>query len=330
MGSSLYILSIIPACFSQVKEQVTTGFFVINCNKISYLDKLDRLQNAFVYATKLSEAIGVSRRTLLNWRNKPESISVEYRLNIDVLYCRLFLIPEWDQPGQTFKPVLLPDDMPHNEAFFLPFLRQLSYGTIEIETDMAKADFDRIIDGEKLPRNMDRRTFLEGFNAYFTHKWLWQYIVERGDPLMITEERIKSLHTEFIRGIHENTGEYSKNIRVMGQLDSVQTTEPEDIAEEVNRWVFKEAKSATLEEIARAHAYFILIHPFGDGNGRVGRALMMVQCLNARLMPPVLDGENRAMYYAAMEHAMVHGRYMPLTRLFHEAAQRGLVQGARG
>ena len=55
---------------------------------------------------------------------------------------------------QTFEAVLLPDDMPHNEELFLPFLRRLSYGTIEIETDMAKADFDNIIDRKKMPKNM--------------------------------------------------------------------------------------------------------------------------------------------------------------------------------
>jgi hypothetical protein len=113
-------------------------------NNISTLDKLDQLQSALVYSTKLSEALDVSRRTLLNWRQKPESISAKYRLDIDVLYCQHFLIPEWDVPMQTFEAVLLPDDMPHNEALFLPFLRRLSYGTIEIETDMAKADFDNI------------------------------------------------------------------------------------------------------------------------------------------------------------------------------------------
>jgi Fic family protein len=61
----------------------------------------------------------------------------------------------------------------------------------------------------------------------------------------------------------------------------------------------------------------------GDGNGRVGRALVMAQCLNARLMLPLFDGENRAMYYAAMQYSMVQGRHTPLIRLFHESAQRG-------
>jgi hypothetical protein len=39
-------------------------------------------------------------------------------------------------------------------------------------TDMAKVDFDSIIDGKRLPKNMDRQTFLEGFNAFMTHQQL--------------------------------------------------------------------------------------------------------------------------------------------------------------
>lgn len=289
-------------------------------NKIGYIEKIDQLQKAFVYSTKLSEEIGVSRRTLLNWRQKPESISEKYRLDIDVLYCKHFLIPEWDKPKQTFDAVLLPDEMPHNEAIFLPFLRRLSYGTIELETNMAKADFDSILDEKKLPKNMDKQTFHEGFNTFITHKQLWQRIVEHGEPMSITVENIKALHADFMRGIYENAGFFSTKIRVMGKLKGIQTTDPEDIDEEMHRWVYKAAKSATLEAIAKAHAYFILIHPFGDGNGRVGRALVVAQCLNARLMPPIFDGKNKAMYYAAMEYAMKHGRYAPLIRLFYEAA----------
>ena len=292
-------------------------------NEISYTDKLSQLQEAYEFLTKLAEAIGVSRRTLLNWRDRPESIKTEHCLNIDVLYCKLFLIPKWDKPKQTYTPVLLPDDMPNNKALFMPFLRRLSYGTIEIETGMLKADFDKVLDEKKLPKNIPRQTFYEAINTFFTHQWLWQKIVERGERLIISEESIKNLHADFMRGAYEQAGFYSENIRVMGRLEGVHTTLPEDIPEEMNRWVYKASSAANLDDIAKAHAYFIAIHPFGDGNGRVGRALVMAQCLNERLMPPVFDGENRAMYYAAMEHAMTHGRYTPLIRLFYEAAQRG-------
>lgn len=291
--------------------------------EISCFDKMDALLAHFKQSTRLAEAIGVSRRTLLNWRDRPESISTTHRLDLDVLYCKHFVVPEWDAPKQTFEPVLLPDDMPNNERLFMPFLRRISYGTIEIETDMDKADFDRIIDDEKLPKNMSRQMFHEAVNAFLTNKLLWNKIVEHEQQLAITQQSIQGLHADFMRGVYENAGFYSTNIRVMGKLEGMDTTLPEDIAEEMNRWVYKCAEAGTLEEIAKAHAYFISIHPFGDGNGRVGRALVMMQCLQARLMPPIFDGENRAIYYATMEHAMKHGRYIPLIHLFHQAAERG-------
>lgn len=290
---------------------------------MSYLDKIEALQVHFEQSIRLAEAVGVSRRTLLNWRDRPESIKPEHRLDIDVLYCKHVVVPEWDCPKQLFEPVLLPDDMPNNERLFMPFLRRLSYGTIEIETDMDRVDFDRVIDDEKLPKNMSRKKFHEAINTFLTNKFLWQKIIEHAQPSDITAQTIQGLHADFMRGVYDNAGFYSNKVRVMGKLEGVSTTSPEDIPEEMNRWVFKCAAANSLEGIAKAHAYFISIHPFGDGNGRVGRALVMMQCLQARLMPPIFDGENRAIYYAAMAHAMKHGRYIPLIRLFHEAAERG-------
>jgi len=291
-------------------------------NHISYIDKLDQLQSIYEMSTRLAEAIGVSRRSILNWRDRPDSIKPEYRFNIDVLYCKHFVIPEWDKPGQSFAPALLPDDMPGNEALLMPFLRRLSYGTIEIETEMSRDDFDQAIDAEKLPRNMSRQTFHEAVNTYFTLSWLWQKIVAHAEEFHLSEESIKAMHADFMRGLRQDAGFYSGKIRLMGQLDGVHTTLPEDIPEEMNRWIYKCREAAGLEEIAKAHAYFIAIHPFGDGNGRVGRALVMAQCLNAGLMPPLFDSRNRAMYYAAMGHAMLHGRHAPLIRLFYESALR--------
>jgi hypothetical protein len=290
-------------------------------NEMSYLDKLDALQDVYGMSSSLAEAIGVSRRSLPNWRDRPESIKPAYRLNIDILYCKHFLIPEWDKQRDALPSVLLPDDMSRQPALWMPLLRRLSFGTIEIESHMSKSDFERAIDTAKLPGNMSRETFYEAFNTFVTLQWLWQKIVVHGEPFHIADESIKGLHTDFMRGLRDDAGFYSTNIRVMGRLENVHTTLPEDIPEEVNRWVFKCGKAATLDEIARAHAWFIAIHPFGDGNGRVGRALVMAQCLNAGLMPPLLNSRNQAVYYAAMEHAMVHGRHTPLIRLFHEAAK---------
>jgi len=272
-------------------------------------------------STALAEAICVSRRSLLNWRDRPESIRPAHRLTIDILYCKHFLIPEWDKQGQPRSPVLLPDDMARRPDLWMSFLHRLSFGTIELESPMSREDFERAVSTEKLPGGMSREIFYEAFNAFSTLQWIWRKIVEHGEPFHITDESIKSLHVNFMRGLRDDAGLYSSKMRVMGRLENVHTTLPEDIPEEVNRWVFRCGKAAALDEIAKAHAWFIAIHPFGDGNGRVGRALVTAQCLNASLMPPLLNSHNQAIYYAAMEHAMAHGRHAPLIRLFHVAAE---------
>lgn len=289
-------------------------------NEIDYVEKLKALQGVLSMSTKLAEALGVSRTSLVNWLDKPSSISADNRFNIDVLYCKHFVVPEWDNPKPSFEPVLLPDDMPHNDRVFMPFLRKLSYGTVEIETGISKQDFDKAVDAKKLPKNMSVETFHEAFNTFVTLQSVWQKIIEHGEAFDISEESIKTLHDGFMRGLRHDAGFYSKKRRVMGQLEDFETTWPEDIPEEMNRWVYKYKHAAKLEDLAKAHAHFMAIHPFGDGNGRVGRALLMVQCLNAHLMPPVFNTDNRAMYYAAMEHAMVHGRHTPLIRLMYEAS----------
>ena len=286
---------------------------------ISYIDKLNALKGVYSMSTKLSEALHISRTSLVNWLDKPDTISADNRFNIDVLYCKHFIIPEWDKPA-TFAPILLPDAMSGNHSVFTPFLRRISYGTIEIETGISREDFERVIDAKKLPRNMRVETFHEAFNTFMTVRGLWQKVVEHRQPFQISEESIKTLHESFMRGVHDDAGFYSTKTRVMGHLENFTTTWPEDIPEEVNRWAYKYGNLSSLKDIAIAHAHFIAIHPFGDGNGRVGRALMMAQCLNAGLMPPVFNSENRAMYYAAMEHAMVNQHHAPLIRLCHEAA----------
>ena len=70
--------------------------------------------------------------------------------------------------------------------------------------------------------------------------------MEQGEPLSITEESNKTLHADFMRGVHDNAGFYSAKIRITGQLEDVQTMEPADIEEGMNRLVYKEAKSTTL------------------------------------------------------------------------------------
>ncbi len=108
-------------------------------------------------------------------------------------------------------------------------------------------------------------------------------------------------------GIRSDAGEYSTKYRMIPGSEDITLTDPRDVPEELERWTSKYKEIKTLKDIAEAHAHFELIHPFGDGNGRIGRLLMSIHAIQAGFIPPYIDNKNKALYYVVLKHAQVHG-----------------------
>jgi len=64
--------------------------------------------------------------------------------------------------------------------------------------------------------------------------------------------------------------------------------------------------------MSTTHATFERIHPFSDGNGRVGRLLMLAQALQAGFVPPIVLKEEKYAYYKYLELAQTNDNSMPL------------------
>lgn len=74
----------------------------------------------------------------------------------------------------------------------------------------------------------------------------------------------------------------------------------------------------TIEDLARLHAAFETIHPFQDGNGRVGRMILFKECLTNGLVPVIIRNDNKAAYIRYLNDAQVENKYDGLVQYFQE------------
>ena len=90
---------------------------------------------------------------------------------------------------------------------------------------------------------------------------------------------------------------------VAGIINSVHTSKPEDVEndiEELLDW-YNELKDITLEDIIEFHVRFETIHPFNDGNGRVGRIIMFKECLKNNIMPFIILDQHKSFYLRGLK-----------------------------
>lgn len=81
------------------------------------------------------------------------------------------------------------------------------------------------------------------------------------------------------------------------------TTLPEDVAVEMQALLaaYSAKKAKTLEDILEFHVRFERIHPFQDGNGRVGRLIMFKECLKYGIVPFIIEDNLKMFYYRGLK-----------------------------
>lgn len=135
----------------------------------------------------------------------------------------------------------------------------------------------------------------------------------------ITENIIKEIHRLLMQGIREDGGMYSQHQRGIRGVD-IMLTHPKDIPEEMGRLIreWNSKKQKNIHAITKFHSDFELIHPFGDGNGRVGRLIMVLQCQSQKYAPVIIENSRKAEYYEVLEYAQRKSEYPFVPFLFEE------------
>ena len=95
-------------------------------------------------------------------------------------------------------------------------------------------------------------------------------------------------------------GEYKKLPNEVGGRD---TTAPENVQKEMAALLksYNTGERKTLEEIIAFHVAFERIHPFQDGNGRVGRLILFKECLKNNIVPFIIDDGMKLFYYRGLK-----------------------------
>lgn len=121
----------------------------------------------------------------------------------------------------------------------------------------------------------------------------------------LSEEIIKHLHYILKHDTKDSqlpwfaVGEYKKRANVVGGHE---TTKPKDVPEKIKSLLEEcnSKKPVTFDDIVFLHAEFEYIHPFQDGNGRVGRLITLKECLHHNIIPFIIEDIKKQFYYRGL------------------------------
>lgn len=130
-------------------------------------------------------------------------------------------------------------------------------------------------------------------------------VIDHADDIL-SEKFIKKLHLTLKNGTSDSrkdwfaVGEYKKIPNEVGGMD---TALPEEVADKMKTLLkeYNVIKEKTLEDILDFHVKFERIHPFQDGNGRVGRLIMFKECLKHNIVPFIIEDNQKLFYYRGLK-----------------------------
>lgn len=183
---------------------------------------------------------------------------------------------------------------------------ELTYNSNHIEgSRLSKEQTRFIFDTNTLGATSDP-TRIDDIIETVNHFCCVDYVIKHASE-KISEKHIKELHRILKMGTSDSAkswfvvGDYKK---LPNEVGGEETTLPEYVHLEMKSLLswYNALQTPLLEDVLDFHVRFERIHPFQDGNGRVGRLLMFGQCLYADIVPFIITEELRYFYYRGLQN----------------------------
>lgn len=181
---------------------------------------------------------------------------------------------------------------------------KFAYNSNHIEGSQLSEEQTRYIyETHSIISDKEESISLNDINETLNHFRCFDYILKNVD--ILNEELIKELHKILKTNTSDSlkdwfkVGDYKLKPNIVGEK---KTTPPKKVKEEIKKLLdnYNEKESITFEDILDFHYRFESIHPFQDGNGRVGRLIMFKECLRHNILPFIIDERHKYFYYRGL------------------------------
>lgn len=285
--------------------------------KISYGNLFDILKQKNISKTELRKNIKISTATLAKLsKNEPVTMKIIEDI-CNYLHC---------QPGDI---ITMKQEVDKNTLLYT--LREEKRiklkGGIYHQTQVKLAYNSNHIEGSRLTEEQTRYIYetntigagneparIDDIMETVNHFQCFDYMLDCADDIL-TENIIKRFHTILKVNTSDsrlgwfNVGEYKQRPNMVG--DS-KTTPPDMVNKEMQRLLFdyRQKEDITFKDIVEFHYGFEKIHPFQDGNDRVGRLIIFKECLKYNIVPFIIDEMHKLYYYRGLKEFDVEKGYL--------------------
>lgn len=270
---------------------------------VSYEGLEKALKEKGIGKSELSEKLGLSSRTVAKIA-KGENLS---RQSIQKIAAFLKTAPE----------LLVKEISPNKILQLLRDEKEIGLsGGLYHELQIRMAYNSNHIEGSKLSEAQTRLIFetatidvgdgipVDDILETVHHFRAIDYVIEIAEE-ELSEEIIKNLHYILKHDTKDSllswfaVGDYKKRANVVGGRETVKPASvPAQMQALLSRYNSKE--KVTINEIIAFHAEFEQIHPFQDGNGRVGRLIALKECLRHNIIPFIIEDNKKNYYYRGL------------------------------
>ena len=180
----------------------------------------------------------------------------------------------------------------------------LTYNSNHIEGSRLTHDQTRYIFETNTIGITDNAVNVDDILETINHFRCIDYIIDHTEE-KLTEDFIKHLHMLLKTGTSDSrkdwfaVGDYKK---LPNEVGGMETCEPERVHDSMLQLIesYNAKPQHTFEDILDFHVRFEKIHPFQDGNGRVGRLIMFKECLRSGIVPFIITDELKMFYYRGL------------------------------